>query len=408
METSNDLDYNKKSNQENEIITEERATYFNSITFNGRLIDAPIDTGADKSLIRKELLNDSDFSKMKPSLSIAKLFDGSEVNLLGYVNLNRTNDEGLTVKMRFYVVAELPYPMILGVNWIQGRGQISRNKVSRVEVSEIGTVDALIDSGSAISVVARDVLSDPIKSKITRGTCKTGTLLDGSEIDLLGRVNLTVSYLGRTVALPFYVVDKLFVPMVLGTTWIRKSRAVLQSDGRQLGVTFSGKKEKLWSKWFCRTDHCFTPRVPVNVEGVGMVSALVDTGAFYCSIKRDMLTEIQMSKAVPTSRTRIMANGSKTKTVGLVGLNITFQEITTCIENVDIASKLDDQLVLGMDWIHKTRAVIQSDGSKIIVSQPDLSPKKKSGKRLITWLSKKWNSTLGSVSRISSLVSNLM
>ena len=103
METSNDLDYNKKSNQENEIITEERATYFNSITFNGRLIDAPIDTGADKSLISKELFNDSDLSKMKPSLSIAKLFDGSEVNLLGYVNLNRTNDEGLTVKMRSLV-----------------------------------------------------------------------------------------------------------------------------------------------------------------------------------------------------------------------------------------------------------------------------------------------------------------
>jgi len=287
---------------------------------------------------------------------------------------------------------------------------VSEGPHIKVKVSGIvRLVDALIDSGSNICAVKRDVLPDSIKSKIKPWTSSSNfssfaTLSDGNPIEVLGRVNLRVSCLGKTVELPFSVVAELDLPMLLGTVWIRKSRAMLQSDGKKLGVTFGGKKEK--KGW--RMDVCHSPYVSVKVDGIDkVISALVDTGATESSIKREIVTEFHTSKAIPTYNSTTLANGKEIEELtGLVSLKITFQGIVTCIENVDITSNINDQLVLGMDWIHKTHAVIQSDGSRIIVSQPRRNNRRSN--RLITFLSKQLNSTFGSVSRISSLVSNLM
>lgn len=59
------------------------------------------------------------------------------------------------------------------------------------------------------------------------------------------RVALYVNYLGKTVKLPFRVVSRMNFPMVLGSNWIYKSRATLQSDGAHLKVSF---KEKWYSE----------------------------------------------------------------------------------------------------------------------------------------------------------------
>jgi len=112
------------------------------------------------------------------------------------------------------------------------------------EVSGIGLVDAVVESGSTACLIARDLLKDSIKSKLKPITYATATLSDGSKMDLLGRVNLIITYLGKTVELPFYVVSEPLFLMILGTTWIRKSGAILQSDGGKLRVTLGGKKEK--------------------------------------------------------------------------------------------------------------------------------------------------------------------
>ena len=273
------------------------------------------------------------------------------------------------------------------------------------EVSGIGLVDAVVESGSTACLIARDLLKDSIKSKLKPITYATATLSDGSKMDLLGRVNLIITYLGKTVELPFYVVSEPLFLMILGTTWIRKSGAILQSDGGKLRVTLGGKKEKE----DCRMDVCSSPRVLVDVDGIGIVRAMVVTGYSTSVINRDMLTELQKSKATPSSSITILANGTQVKNeLGHVSLNITFEGITTCIENVEIDSNMKYQLRLGMDWIDQTHAVIQSDGSKIIVSRLILAPKEKRSNRVIACLSKHWNSTFGSVSRISSLVSNLM
>jgi len=158
--------------------------------------------------------------------------------------------------------------------------------------------------------------------------------------------------------------------LVLGTTWIWKSGAILQSDGRRIGVTLGGKEETKG----CRTDMCPKPFVSVDVDGIGRLKALVDTGYSKSSIGRVLLTDMQMSKGIPTSNIRVLANGTQIKELGFVSLNITFQGITTCIENVAVASRLNYELILGMDWIDQTRVVIQSDGLEIIVSQPDSRP----------------------------------
>ena len=92
----------KQPNQLDEAIFRKRQTFIKTTIFNKRLTSVLFDTGANESLIRKDLV--LNLSEIKPSpIQTAKLFDGSEVNLLGYVNLNRTNDEGLTVKMRSLV-----------------------------------------------------------------------------------------------------------------------------------------------------------------------------------------------------------------------------------------------------------------------------------------------------------------
>jgi len=271
-------------------------------------------------------------------------------------------------------------------------------------------VEALIDSGCNACLVRKEVLPDSNKFEIEPWTSYSNysssvTLSYGSPMDVLGRVNLRVSCLGKTVELPFYVVAELDLPMTLGTTWIRKSRAILQSDGSKLGVTFGGKKEKKG----CRADACSIPYVSVEVNGIEkVISALVDTGASGSYINREILTEAQKSNAIPTHIYSTKANGTQIEELtGVVSsLNITFEGIVTSIENVFIASNTDDELVLGMDWIHQTRAVIQSDGSKTIVSQPRRNIKRSN--RLTAFLSNQWNSTFGSVSRISPLVSNLM
>ena len=86
-----------------------------------------------------------------------------------------------------------------------------------------------------------------------------------------------------------------------------------------------------------------------------------------------------------------LPNGKKVRIEGLVSLNIKYQEIVTRVENVHIISNCIDPLILGMDWIHKTHAVLQSDGSDIIVSQPGSPKMKKNG--LIHWLPRQlWNS----------------
>jgi len=389
----------KKTNQVDEpIIIQERETFIETITFNKRLINVLFDEGANECLIRKDLVPDTWEIKPSPKAT-TKLFNGSEVDLLGYVTFIQNK-----VQFPCYVVAELPYPMIIGPNEVNYNGL--RHLIGRVEVSGIGPVNALIDSGCSTCFVDEDILPDSIKSKIKSCPAKANTF-DGSTKDILGYVYLSVNYLGKTVELPFDVFAKSCddcpsdcpecarsSSWILGTTWIRRSGAILQSDGVKLGVTFSGEKEND----DCMADWCPIPYVSVDVDGIRKVKALVDTGAPECYIRRDLLTKLKKSKAISSSRCKQEC----------VSLSITFQGITTFIENVNVESKLGKEFILGMDWIHQTRAVIRSDGSKIIVFQPGLAPKPKWSNRLIAYLSKQWNLTIGSVSRISSLVSNLM
>ncbi len=215
---------------------------------------------------------------------------------------------------------------------------------------------------------------------------------------------MSVSIQGEAVEINFYVTDEFICPMILGANWIMKSGAILQSDGTKFEVAFGGKKEKVWfSKRFCTRPHTM-----VEVDGIGKVEALVDSGAACSVIRRDVLTDSQMSKAIPASDIVVAANGNQIKTDGLVSLNVTHHGIKTCMETIQIQSSMSSPVILGMDWIHRTGVVIKSDGWKLIASPPDLPPKQKKSERLSKWLSKKWSSTCGSISRISSLASNLM
>ncbi len=125
--SSYDEKISKKTNESNELIVQERATFLNTWLYKGRMINVLIDTGADECLIRKDLILDK--SRIEPSPNTtAKLFNGSEVNLLGYINESVTY-EGVKLEMPFYVVEELSNGMILGSNWVRMSGVILTQEI---------------------------------------------------------------------------------------------------------------------------------------------------------------------------------------------------------------------------------------------------------------------------------------
>lgn len=113
------------------------------------------------------------------------------------------------------------------------------------------------------------------------------------------------------------------------------------------------------------------------MDGIGLVTALVSTAISQSAIRRDILTNLQSARIIPTSDKTVNRTGRWLKVDGhLVSLNVTYKGMTTCIENFRVASEMDrpSVLILGMDWINKTRVKIQSEGSKIIVKTS--TPKK--------------------------------
>lgn len=245
------------------------------------------------------------------------------------------------------------------------RNLLGAISLHEVDVKGIGPAYALIDTGCNGCAIRRDFLPDALISKIIQKS-GTGVLFDGSRADFSGRINLLVRCLGNTVRMYFFVADALSYPLILGNSWIRKSRVILQSDGTTLGIKLGEIKQNKGVK-----KSCPSPYVPVHVDETRLseVSALVDTGCRKSSVRKDLLSNLQMSKAIPSSTNIILANNQQVELLESISLNVTYQGVTTYIETVHVVSKMDDPLVLGMDWIHKTRVVIESDGSQIMVSQ---------------------------------------
>lgn len=219
----------------------------------------------------------------------------------------------------------------------------------------VGKLTTLVDSGCNRCVIRRDVLPDEIASKIITVKAK-GKAVDGTEIQIIGSVKLSIGCLGNSVVMDFFVAKELVVPVILGINWIRESGANLQSDGLSLQVDFSRKKKKNGCSKDCLYCDAY---VLVNVNGIGMVKALVDTGSATSSIRRDLLKDYQMSRVIQIpDKILLKPNGKKLDRIGNVSLNVTYQETETLIENVNVVSNMDIPLVLGMDWIHKTRVLL--------------------------------------------------
>jgi len=366
-----------------------RETFIFPFCAGEKVMNALVDTGSSECLVRKDMIDSSD---IKPTqFATATIFDGTEVDILGCVDVAITND-GKTVEV--YVVAELPYPWILGANWIRMSGAVSFPiPIETVNVSGIGPVDALIDSGcEGGCLIRRDILTDSMMSKF-EPMAATATLSNKNKLEISGRINLEVNFLGKTVEISFWVVSELFQPIVLGAKWIRKSGAILQSDGKRLRVTLGGRKEEKAVLYLQgRQDYCSSPRISVDVDDINEASALVDTGCSSSTIHRDLLSDIQKSEIIPTSAEGTLTDGKKFGIEGLVSLNVKYEGIVTRIENVHVVSgENTNPIILGMDWIHQTRVALKSDGLDIIVSQPGSPKMKKNG--LIHWLPRQlWNS----------------
>lgn len=256
-----------------------------------------------------------------------------------------------------------------------------RALLQKVYVGFIGSVKTMIDSGYGGCAISLDLLTDSMVSQIDpEGKNCLMALRDPSKPFFLGYVHLDVSFLGKTVKkLLFSVWNKLEVPMILGARWICKSRAILKSDdGTELKVSLSEKKKKWYSKLFSKNDdniNYLATKVSVEVDGIGPVSARISTNRSHSVIRRDLLMDLQLSKVIPTSD----ATRKRSKVEGHVSLDVTYEGMTTCEENVRVVSEIDypaDKLILGMNWINKSRVVIQSKGSKITVLPPHIHNQK--------------------------------
>ena len=236
-------------------------------------------------------------------------------------------------------------------------------------VDGIGMVKTLIEVGYSGCAISLDLLTDSIISEIDSVShCEPFSLRDLSKKFDLGFVNLDVSYLDKTVTkLLFRVVNKLHVPMILGASWICKSNAILQSDGSKLKVLFGEKKKNPWYWELLGTDYeygnCIPTRVSVEVDdGVfGPVRARISTGNSQSCIRKELLTELQLSKLIPISD----------EIKGLVSLNVTYEGMATYLEDVHVVSEIDypeDELILGMNWVNKSRVVMQANGTNVTVS----------------------------------------
>ncbi len=264
-------------------------------------------------------------------------------------------------------------------------GISERTLFHTVYVGGIGPVKTLFDSDYAGCAISFDLLTKSIVSKVDpiNKNCLFA-LHDPNKKCLLGYVDLEVSYLGKTLKLPFYVVNKLDVPMILGASWIGQSRAILQSDGTKLEVLFGEKKKSKWySELFCTDDDENYKTTEVSVElddgGIGPVRARVSTGLSQSVIGIDLLTDQQLSKVIQISKTASRWANKEFKIDGFVSLNVTYEGVTTCVERVRVGSGLDypSILFLGMDWINKSRVVIQAKGSNLTVSAPHIHDPKR-------------------------------
>lgn len=234
-------------------------------------------------------------------------------------------------------------------------------------LDEIGVVDGLIDSGSNVCAIKRNLLSESQKSRIVPADKTVAVLLDGTKMEILGHVNLNiVDHLGKSMEMQFCVVDDLFVPCILGANWIRKSRAVLQCNSESLTVYYGGVAEEPG----CGIE-CPQPRVSVIVDGIGLLVGMVDTGCKKSKVRKNLLTGHLVKALSPNGHKTIIANGRIIEMQESVSLKVEFERgISICLESVDVLDNMDYQIIFGMDWINASRVIIHSNGREMLASPP--------------------------------------
>lgn len=191
--------------------------------------------------------------------------------------------------------------------------------------------------------------------------------MDGSEDDTLGSVTLDLTYLKRKVRVPSIAIVEEITdhPLILGIDWIIMMGLIIKSDGKKFCTALGVEKKS------GQLSDYSLPIFLVDVDGIGMVETLVDTGAEASAIHIHTLTEDTQFTIRPTSD-EVMGSTLKHEAtaVGLVNLEITYLGSTTEMNDVYVISnEVNVPLCLGEDWIHANRVTIESDSqSNFVVS----------------------------------------
>lgn len=106
-------------------------------------------------------------------------------------------------------------------------------------------------------------------------------------------------------------------------------------------------------------------KTPVLINGVEM-KAIVDTGAATCAISKRTLYEIGGEIERSSNVRCIMANGSRTASLGRTVIEIETEEIIVEIE-VEVINSQERMLIIGNDFMNEWKAIIDFNNKLLIL-----------------------------------------
>src|SRR5579859_6695546 len=106
-------------------------------------------------------------------------------------------------------------------------------------------------------------------------------------------------------------------------------------------------------------------KTPVLINGL-KIKAIVDTGAATCAISKRLLNEIGGEIEKSSNIRCIMANGSKTASLGKTTVEMEMEEIIIEIE-VEVINSQERMLIIGNDFMNEWKANINFENNTLTI-----------------------------------------
>ncbi|KII66299.1 Transposon Ty3-G Gag-Pol polyprotein [Thelohanellus kitauei] len=142
-------------------------------------------------------------------------------------------------------------------------------------------VQALVDSGSAISVARYDLINNHIISIKPMSAANNIVLADGNNLKLVGIANLSIQINDRFVEHEFYIVETLLYPLIFGVDFLYKYVPTIDFYHDTLEIV--GMKMTIWN----------TLRSEINTIDYNKLNSIIETLISSCDPSSTMKSDLQ-------------------------------------------------------------------------------------------------------------------